>query len=310
MIALIIVVAVFPGLFTQVAPDNGCELANSNGAPAEGHPLGFTFQGCDVYSRIIHGTQASLMVGVFSVICVLIIGVTFGALAGFYGGWVDAVFARLGDIFFALPIVLGALVLTQLPMMRENRGVWTVVLVLVVLGWPQMARITRGAVIEVRNADFVTAARSLGSPGSGPWSATCSRTHWPRSSCSPPWNWASSSSPNPRCRSSESVCPAASCPGATTSPPRRRPSAPTRPFCSTRQRPVHHRPELHHAGRCPAAMPSIRRAASDEGGNHDNFRRHDPRGRNPPTGPCWKSATSRSPSRPATARSRPSATPT
>jgi len=162
MIALIIVVAIFPGLFTQVAPDNGCELANSNGAPTEGHLLGFTFQGCDIYSRIIHGTQASLMVGVFSVISVLIIGVTLGALAGFFGGWVDTVIARLGDIFFALPIVLGALVLTQLPLMRENRGVGTVVLVLVVLGWPQMARITRGAVIEVRNADFVTAARSLG----------------------------------------------------------------------------------------------------------------------------------------------------
>ena len=162
MIALIIIVAIFPGLFTQVAPDNGCELSNSNGAPTEGHLLGFTFQGCDIYSRIIHGTQASLMVGVFSVISVLIIGVTLGALAGFFGGWVDTVIARLGDIFFALPIVLGALVLTQLPLMRENRGVGTVVLVLVVLGWPQMARITRGAVIEVRNADFVTAARSLG----------------------------------------------------------------------------------------------------------------------------------------------------
>ena len=162
MIALIVVVAVFPGLFTQVAPDNGCELANSNGAPSAGHPLGFTFQGCDIYSRIIHGTQASLMVGVFSVISVVIIGVTLGALAGFFGGWVDIVIARLGDIFFALPIVLGALVITQLPLLRENRGVWTVVLVLVVLGWPQMARITRGAVIEVRNADFVTAARSLG----------------------------------------------------------------------------------------------------------------------------------------------------
>lgn len=162
MIALIIIVALFPGLFTQVAPNDNCQLANSDGAPAAGHPLGFTFQGCDVYSRIIHGTQASLMVGVFSVLFVLIIGVTLGALAGFYGGWIDAVIARLGDIFFALPLILGALVVSQLPFMRENRGVWTVVMVLVVLGWPQMARITRGAVIEVRNADFVTAARSLG----------------------------------------------------------------------------------------------------------------------------------------------------
>lgn len=162
MIALIILVALFPGLFTQVEPNNNCQLANSDGAPGAGHPLGFTFQGCDVYSRIIHGTQASLMVGVFSVLFVVIIGVTLGALAGFYGGWIDAVIARLGDIFFALPLVLGALVVSQLPFMRDNRGVWTVVLILVALGWPQMARITRGAVIEVRNADFVTAARSLG----------------------------------------------------------------------------------------------------------------------------------------------------
>ncbi|MBT2537304.1 ABC transporter permease [Arthrobacter sp. ISL-69] len=162
MIALIILVALFPSLFTQVEPNNNCQLANSDGAPGAGHPLGFTFQGCDVYSRIIHGTQASLMVGVFSVLFVVIIGVTLGALAGFYGGWIDGVIARLGDIFFALPLVLGALVVSQLPFMRDNRGVWTVVLILVALGWPQMARITRGAVIEVRNADFVTAARSLG----------------------------------------------------------------------------------------------------------------------------------------------------
>jgi oligopeptide transport system permease protein len=162
MIVLLIIVAAFPGLFTQVEPNNGCQLANSNGAPSAGHPLGFTFQGCDIYSRMIHGTQASITVGVLSVLCVLIIGVTLGALAGFYGGWVDAVIARLGDIFFALPLILGALVITQLPIFRENRGVLTVVMVIVVLGWPQMARITRGAVIEVRNADFMMAARSLG----------------------------------------------------------------------------------------------------------------------------------------------------
>ncbi|UVJ38437.1 ABC transporter permease [Arthrobacter sp. CJ23] len=162
MIALLVVVALFPGLFTQTPPNNNCQLADSLAGPTGGHPLGFTFQGCDIYSRIIHGTQASLTVGVFSVICVLIIGVTFGALAGFYGGWIDAVIARLGDIFFALPLVLGALVITQLPFFRENKSVWTVVMVIVMLGWPQMARITRGAVIEVRNADFVTAARSLG----------------------------------------------------------------------------------------------------------------------------------------------------
>lgn len=162
MIFLLLIVAFFPGLFTQTAPNDNCQLGDSLAGPSAGHPLGFTFQGCDIYSRVIHGTQASLTVGVVSVLFVLIIGVTLGALAGFFGGWVDTVIARIGDIFFALPLVLGALVVTQLPFFRENKSVFTVVMVIVMLGWPQMARITRGAVIEVRNADFVTAARSLG----------------------------------------------------------------------------------------------------------------------------------------------------
>ena len=162
LILLLTFIALFPGVFTSVAPNNDCQLSNSEAGPMAGHPFGFTLQGCDVYSRVIHGTQASLSVGVLSVLCVLVIGVTLGALAGYYGGWLDAVLARLGDIFFALPLILGALVITQLPLFRENRSVWTVVLVISLLAWPQMARITRGAVIEVRNADFVTAARSLG----------------------------------------------------------------------------------------------------------------------------------------------------
>lgn len=162
MIVILVVIALFPGMFTNVSPNDNCQLANSLGAPAPGHPFGFTYQGCDVFARVIYGTQASLAVGMLSVLCVLVIGVTLGALAGFYGGWLDAVLARLGDIFFALPLILGALVLTQLPMFRENKSVWTVVLVISLLAWPQMARITRGAVIEVRNADFVTAARALG----------------------------------------------------------------------------------------------------------------------------------------------------
>ncbi len=162
LILALIVIALFPGLFTSTPPNEGCELGNSEGGPTAGHPFGFTFQGCDVYSRVIHGTQASLSVGLLSVLCVLVIGVTIGAIAGYYGGWIDAVLARLGDIFFALPLVLGALVITQLPLFRENKSVWTVVFVISLLAWPQMARITRGAVIEVRNSDFVTAARALG----------------------------------------------------------------------------------------------------------------------------------------------------
>ncbi|MHA7176854.1 ABC transporter permease [Arthrobacter sp. Sr24] len=161
LILLVIVVALVPQWFSSVDPTS-CTLNDSAEGARAGHPLGFNLQGCDVYARMIHGTRASLMVGIFTTIGVLIIGGTMGALAGYYGGWMDAILARVGDVFFALPLILGAIVMMQLPAFRDNRSIWTVVLVLVIFGWPQIARITRGAVLENRNADFVTAAKALG----------------------------------------------------------------------------------------------------------------------------------------------------
>jgi oligopeptide transport system permease protein len=163
LILVVVAVSLFPGLFSQIDPTSeACQLANSDAGPAAGHPLGFTQLGCDVYARVIFGTRSSVTVGLFTTIGVLLIGGILGAVAGYYGGWIDSILARINDIFFALPLILGAIVLMQLPMFRTNKTVWTLVLILVVFGWPQIARITRGAVIEVRNADFVTAARSLG----------------------------------------------------------------------------------------------------------------------------------------------------
>jgi oligopeptide transport system permease protein len=162
LLLIVVVVALFPGMFTSQQPNDNCLLANSDGGPAPGHPLGFTQQGCDILARVVYGTRSSLLVGLMATLGVVLIGGIIGALAGFFGGWIDAILARLGDIFFALPLILGAIVVVQLPFFRENRNVWTMVLILVAFGWPQVARITRGAVLEVRNADFVTAARSLG----------------------------------------------------------------------------------------------------------------------------------------------------
>lgn len=161
LILLVVAVAVMPQWFASVDPTS-CTLDDSAEGARAGHPLGFTLQGCDVYSRMIYGTRASLMVGIFTTLGVLVIGGIMGALAGFYGGWLDAILARLGDIFFALPLILGAIVINQLPAFRDNRSVWTVVVALVAFGWPQIARITRGAVLENRNADFVTASKALG----------------------------------------------------------------------------------------------------------------------------------------------------
>ena len=93
-------------------------------------------------------------------ILVVILGSLIGAIAGFFGGWIDSVLSRITDIFFAIPLVLAAIVVMQ--MFKEHRTIITVVLVLGLFGWVSIARITRGAVVSIKNEEFVQSARSIG----------------------------------------------------------------------------------------------------------------------------------------------------
>src|ERR1700712_845776 len=158
IIVLILVVAIFPGLFASKSP-TFCELQNSLAPSRSGHPFGFDIQGCDVYSRVIHGARASVSVGVLTTLLTVLFGGVVGALAGFYGGWLDSVLARITDIFFSVPLLLGAITCMQA---FPDKTVEVVALVLAVFGWPQVARIMRGSVISVRNAEYVVAATALG----------------------------------------------------------------------------------------------------------------------------------------------------
>lgn len=158
-VVILIVVALFPGLFVQVNP-NSCDLSNSNAAPRSGHPLGFDFQGCDVYSRVIHGTSTSLSVGVMVTIIIAIMGIVIGAFAGFFGGWVDSLLMRIGDMFFAIPYVLAAVVIMS--MFLANRNVLVISLAIGFFGWPALARILRSEILRVRSADYIMASEALG----------------------------------------------------------------------------------------------------------------------------------------------------
>lgn len=159
MITLAILLALFPGLFTNTDP-RMCELSKSLDPAEAGHPFGFNRQGCDIYARVIYGARASVIVGVLTTLLVVIIGALVGAIAGFFGGWIDAVLSRITDIFFAIPLVLAAIVVMQ--MFKEHRTIITVVLVLGLFGWVSIARITRGAVVSIKNEEFVQSARSIG----------------------------------------------------------------------------------------------------------------------------------------------------
>lgn len=158
IIALVVAVAAVPGLFTGTDPTAG-NLLDSLSPARPGHPMGFTQQGYDVYARVIHGARASVVTGIGVTALVTVVGVLIGAIAGFVGGWVDAVLSRLTDVFFAIPLILAGIVLMQL---FTDRSTGSVILVLAAFGWPQMARVVRGAVLTVKNEEYVLAARALG----------------------------------------------------------------------------------------------------------------------------------------------------
>jgi oligopeptide transport system permease protein len=158
LILFLILVAVWPSLFTSTDPTYA-QLAHGNEGRAPGHPFGFDRQGHDVYARVVYGARASVTVGILVTSGVVLIGGFIGAIAGFYGGAADSLLSRLTDVFFAIPILLFAIVfLSSFPF----RNIWTVVAAIMLVGWPSVARIMRGSVISVKEADFVTAARALG----------------------------------------------------------------------------------------------------------------------------------------------------
>jgi oligopeptide transport system permease protein len=158
LILFILVVAMFPALFTGADPTYA-DPSQSLLPPSAAHWFGTDLQGHDIYARTVYGARASVAVGLGATLAVFVVGGALGAVAGFYGGWVDALVSRITDVFFGLPLLLAAIVLMQV---MHHRTVWTVIAILALFGWPQVARIARGAVLQARASDYVLAAKALG----------------------------------------------------------------------------------------------------------------------------------------------------
>ncbi|MDH6125823.1 ABC transporter permease [Kitasatospora sp. GP82] len=161
VVLLVASMAAVPSPFIALLTnDSGrCELADSRVGPSLDHPFGFDLQGCDYLAQIVRGTRPSLVIGLSVTAGALVLSVLLGLLAGFYGGWVDALLSRTTDVFFGLPFILGAtVILVAFP----DHGLGAMTLVLVALGWTTMARVMRAQVIGLKDADYVHAARSTG----------------------------------------------------------------------------------------------------------------------------------------------------
>ncbi|MER5299147.1 ABC transporter permease [Streptomyces lasiicapitis] len=164
LIVLLVLVAAFPGLFTDANPESGDLQKHFLEKPSLGHFFqadwfGYDRQGRSIYARVVFGARNSIMVGLGVTILVTVFGGLIGMLAGYFGGFWDSLLSRIVDVFFGIPFLLGAMVVLNA---FTDRTAMVIIGALAFLGWTQIARVMRGAVITTKHADYVMAAKALG----------------------------------------------------------------------------------------------------------------------------------------------------
>jgi ABC-type dipeptide/oligopeptide/nickel transport system permease subunit len=141
-----------------------------DGGPSSAHWLGTDANGFDEFSRLIYGMRPAFAVGIIGQVITTILGVIFGVTAGFYGGWIDSVLARITDLIFAFPSFLLAFLVVALfgPQYSSLLGgsgiVILITIVFALVGWPFLMRFVRGLTLSLREQQFIEAARTVGTP--------------------------------------------------------------------------------------------------------------------------------------------------
>jgi peptide/nickel transport system permease protein len=157
IIIFLLLVAIFAPFLAPYEP-NAQNIISRYEAPSSEHLLGTDEMGRDILSRIIYGSRISLQVGLVSVLLALVLGVTFGVFAGFYGGKIDMVIMRFMDIMLAFPSILLAIGIVAIlgPQLKNA------MIAIGIINVPRFARIVRSSVLSIKETEYISAARALG----------------------------------------------------------------------------------------------------------------------------------------------------
>ena len=147
LLGLLVLIAIFAPLIAPYDPTYQ-DYSAVLGGPCKAHPFGTDEFGRDILSRIIYGSRVSISIGIVAQIIASIVGVTLGSLAGYYGGWIDSLISRVMEIFQAFPDLIFAMAI----MYVLGPG----------LTWVRTARMIRGSVMQLKEKEYVEAARACG----------------------------------------------------------------------------------------------------------------------------------------------------
>ncbi len=159
-LTLLVAVALIAIVYTPYSISHTGE-GPTYGGPSSSHPLGLDNLGRDILSRLMVGAQISLIVGLGTQVVVVAVGVPLGLAAGYFRGWVDAVISFLINVFYGIPDLLVALILiTVISLGKPSLSI--IIIAIAATRWMDMARLTRGQTLSLREREFIEAARSSG----------------------------------------------------------------------------------------------------------------------------------------------------
>jgi peptide/nickel transport system permease protein len=167
--SIVLTVIVLSAILAPLSPYDPLvsDLSSRLQPPSLEHPFGTDALGRDLLTRCLYGGRVSLSVGFLVVLITLLLGIPVGAVAGFFGGWIDNVLMRITDAALALPALMVLILLSAMtrevdvPFFERN-NVLTIALVIGVLSWMSVARLVRASFLTIKETEFITAAHCLG----------------------------------------------------------------------------------------------------------------------------------------------------